>query len=91
MIKIVTDSACQMSPAQAKQHGIYVAPLMITINNHSYRDFEQINLPKDVYPDDSITFSYTIPRDIVCDAVKFDLVAENVCWFEEFGNSPIKV
>lgn len=42
MIKIVTDSACQMSPAQAKQHGIYVAPLMITINNHSYRDFEQI-------------------------------------------------
>lgn len=55
------------------------------------RDFERINLPKDVYPDDSITFSYTIPRDIVCDAVKFDLVAENVCWFEEFGNSPIKV
>lgn len=42
MIKIVTDSACQMSPAQAKQHGIYVAPLMITINDHSYRDFEQI-------------------------------------------------
>lgn len=42
MIKIVTDSACQISPAQAKRRGMDMAPLVVTIDNKSYRDFEEI-------------------------------------------------
>lgn len=42
MVKIVTDSASQYSKKQAKEIGVYLAPLMVNVEKISYRDYEEI-------------------------------------------------
>lgn len=42
MIKLITDTACLYSPSQAEKLGFVVNPLTITVNNHSYQEFVDI-------------------------------------------------
>lgn len=42
MIRIVSDSSTLYSIKEAKEKGIYISPLTVTINNNTYHDFEDI-------------------------------------------------
>ena len=42
MIKIITDSASQLSKKQGNEIGVEVTPLIVNINNQSYKDYEEI-------------------------------------------------
>lgn len=43
MIKIITDTSTLYSPAQAKELGIDITPLSVSINHQTYREFEEID------------------------------------------------
>lgn len=43
MIKIITDSASQLSRKQAKDIGVEITPLIVNINQKSYKDYDDIN------------------------------------------------
>ena len=42
MIRIVSDTSTLYSTAQAKEAGFHVAPLSVTINGNSYKEFDEI-------------------------------------------------
>ena len=42
MIRIVTDSSTLYSVSEGKTKGINIAPLSVTINNRTYKEFEEI-------------------------------------------------
>ena len=42
MIRIVTDSSTLYSVSQGKTKGINIAPLSVTIDNRTYKEFEEI-------------------------------------------------
>ena len=43
MIRIVSDTSTLYSTAQAKEAGFHVAPLSVTINGNSYKEFDEIS------------------------------------------------
>ena len=42
MIKIVSDSACELSKVQADELGVEITPLIVTVSQKSYRENEEI-------------------------------------------------
>lgn len=46
MIKIVSDSSTLYSIKEGQDNGVIIAPLTVTINNRTYREYEDINTSK---------------------------------------------
>ena len=46
MVKIISDSGCMMSIKQGEEIGVKVLPLMVTIDNQTYDDIEEMQSPK---------------------------------------------
>lgn len=57
------------------------------------RDYKRMELHQDVVPGDSVMMKVVLTdAEIKCfDEIKFDLVDEGICWFEEKGISPLVV
>jgi SAM-dependent methyltransferase len=52
------------------------------------RDFHRVPLPRDVGPNESVTLDFECPPPAAGTwAIKFDLVAEGVTWFENAGSA----
>lgn len=45
-ICIVTDSAISMSPAEAKELGVIVAPLSVMVDDREYKDYVELSIPQ---------------------------------------------
>ena len=43
MVKIISDTSTMYSIKEANERGFYVSPLAVTINNHTYEEFEDID------------------------------------------------
>jgi hypothetical protein len=57
------------------------------------RDFTRASLPDDVAPGQvvELAIDITLPKAVVPYVLKFDLVDEGVCWFEDVGSRPVYV
>lgn len=58
-IAIVTDTACNITPEQAEELGLYLLPLEITIDNETYKDGFEINT-QEFY--EKMAKAHTIPK-----------------------------
>jgi SAM-dependent methyltransferase len=57
------------------------------------RNFTRVKLPDDVAPGAAVNVAVniTLPDDVTPYVLKFDLVDEGVCWFEDVGSRPVYV
>ena len=46
MLHIVTDSSTMFSVKEAQEQGFDLAPLSVTINNQTYKEYEEIRTPE---------------------------------------------
>lgn len=62
-------------------------------NGEKNLDYRRVSLPKTIGPGEKVEICCEFSeQELTCiDAIKFDLVNEGICWFEDYGNIPLCV